>query len=125
MRYAYSVEETRRLEAAAMSALGESGDDALMQRAAHGLSVRVAAELGRLRGRVYGAERADPRRTRATTVGTPCTPGPGWRLGVARSGPCAHWGKPHAAGLRALLSAGGRLGELATSATSCWRARTW
>ena len=45
MRYAYSVEATRRLEATAMAALGESGDDALMQRAAHGLSVRVAAEL--------------------------------------------------------------------------------
>ena len=111
MRYAYSVEETRRLEAAAMSALGDSGDDALMQRAAHGLSVRVAAELGRLRGRVYGGNVL-------ILVGPGNNGGDALYAGarLAARGCSVRavraLGQTHAAGLRALLSAGGRLGEL-------------
>ena len=52
MRYAYTVAQTRRLEEAAFAVVG---DAALMQRAAHGLSVSAADLLVRTRGAVYGA----------------------------------------------------------------------
>ncbi len=52
MRYAYTVAQTRALEAAAMATVG---DGTLMQRAAHGLAVRSADLLARTRGTVYGA----------------------------------------------------------------------
>ena len=108
MRYAYGVAETRRLETDRMA---EVGDDALMQRAAHGLSVQVAALLNDLRDGCYGA---------AVLI----LVGPGNNGGDAlfagarlsrrgcrvRAVPAL--GEPHAAGLAALLAAGGRVGPL-------------
>jgi hypothetical protein len=52
VRYAYTVAQIRALEEAAMAVVG---DDALMQRAAHGLAVRSADLLASTRGTVYGA----------------------------------------------------------------------
>jgi hydroxyethylthiazole kinase-like uncharacterized protein yjeF len=105
VRYAYTVAQIRALEATAMA---EVGDAALMQRAAHGLSVRSADLLARTRGTVYGA--------RVVIVVGPGNNGgdalyAGQRL--ARRG-CAvtavrALGQPHAAGLASLLAAGGRL----------------
>ncbi len=109
MRYAYSVEETRRLEAAAMVRVG---DDALMQRAAHGLSIHVARFLSEARGRTYGA--------RVLILVGPGNNGgdalfAGQRLAArgcaVRAVRCL--GEPHAYGLAALLAAGGTLIDLA------------
>ena len=105
MRYAYSVAVTRDLEAVAMAA---AGDDALMQRAAHGLSVRVAAELQRRRGSVVGA-------SVVILVGPGNNGGDALFAGarLARRGcrveAVAALGQPHPEGLRALLAVGGRL----------------
>ena len=108
MRYAYSVAETRRLEAAAMA---EVGDDALMQRAAHGLAVHVARFLTETRNRVYG--------TRVLILVGPGNNGgdalfAGARLAVRGCAVLAVrcLGEPHAGGLAALRAAGGRLIDL-------------
>lgn len=105
MRYAYTVAQTRALEAAAMAVVG---DDALMQRAAHGLSIRVADLLARIRGTVYGA--------RVVILVGPGNNGgdalyAGQRLARRGSAVIAvgALGTPHPAGLAALLAAGGRL----------------
>ena len=109
MQYAYSVAVTRDLEAVAMAA---AGDDALMQRAAHGLSVRVAAELQRRRGSVVGA-------SVVILVGPGNNGGDalfaGARLATrgCRVEAVAALGQPHPEGLRALLAVGGRLRSLA------------
>ena len=107
MRYAYTVGQTRALEAAAMAVVG---DAALMQRAAHGLSVRSADLLARTRGTVYGSRVV-------ILVGPGDNGGDALYAGqrLARRG-CAvtavrALGQPHAAGLASLLSAGGRLVE--------------
>lgn len=109
MRYAYSVSETRRLEAAAMVRVG---DDALMQRAAHGLSVAVIRFLRQTRSRTYGA--------RILILVGPGNNGgdalfAGQRLAVrgcaVRAVSCL--GEPHAGGLGALRAAGGSLIDLA------------
>lgn len=107
MRFAYTSSQTRALEAAAMAVVG---DATLMQRAAHGLSVRSADLLLRTRGAVYG--------TRVVILVGPGNNGgdalyAGQRL--ARRG-CAVTavrvlGQPHGAGLASLLAAGGRLVE--------------
>jgi len=88
-----------------------TGDDALMQRAAAGLAAVLVTELQRRAGRLYG-----------TTVTVLVGPGnnggdalfAGARLaarGVAvRAVACL--GRPHAAGLAALLAAGGRVEDL-------------
>jgi hydroxyethylthiazole kinase-like uncharacterized protein yjeF len=102
---AFTVEQVRRLEADAMQEVPEG---ALMQRAAAGLAVVVAAELGRRRGRVYGA--------RVLVLVGPGNNGgdalwAGARLahrGV-RVEAVSVLGTPHAEGLAALLAAGGRL----------------
>jgi hydroxyethylthiazole kinase-like uncharacterized protein yjeF len=107
VRYAYTVAQTRALEAAAMAVVG---DAALMQRAAHGLSVRSADLLARTRGTVYGARVV-------ILVGSGNNGGDALYAGqrLARRG-CAvtavrALGQPHAAGLASLLAAGGRLVE--------------
>jgi hydroxyethylthiazole kinase-like uncharacterized protein yjeF len=107
VRYAYTVAQTRALEAAAMAVVG---DAALMQRAAHGLSVRSADLLARTRGTVYGARVV-------ILVGPGNNGGDALYAGqrLARRG-CAvtavlALGQPHAAGLASLLAAGGRLVE--------------
>ena len=101
---AFSVEQVRRLEAAAMQEVPEG---ALMQRAAAGLAVVVAAELERRTGRIYG--------TRVLVLVGPGNNGgdalwAGARL--ARRGvrveAVSVLGTPHAEGLAALLAAGGR-----------------
>ena len=100
MRYAYTVAQTRALEAAAMAVVG---DAALMQRAAHGLSVRSADLLARTRGTVYGSRVV-------ILVGPGDNGGDALYAGqrLARRG-CAvtavrALGQPHAAGLASLLS---------------------
>ncbi|HEY5882878.1 MAG TPA: NAD(P)H-hydrate epimerase [Nakamurella sp.] len=107
MRYAYTVAQTRALEAAAMAVVGEA---ALMQRAAHGLSVRSADVLARTRGSVYGSRVV-------ILVGPGNNGGDALYAGqrLARRG-CAvtavrALGQPHEAGLAALRAAGGRLVE--------------
>lgn len=109
MRYAYTVAQTRVLESAAMVAVGEG---ALMQRAAHGLSVSAADLLQRTRGRVYGA--------RVVILVGPGNNGgdalyAGRRLAARGCAVTAvrGLGHPHPAGLAALLAAGGRLVDLA------------
>jgi hydroxyethylthiazole kinase-like uncharacterized protein yjeF len=105
VRYAYTVDQTRDLEAAAMAVVG---DDALMQRAAHGLSVRAADLLARTRGRVYGSRVV-------ILVGPGNNGGDALYAGrrLARRGAAVTavraLGRPHQAGLTALLAAGGRL----------------
>ena len=105
MRHAYTVAQIRALEAAAMAVVGDS---ALMQRAAHGLSVRSADLLARTRGTVYGSRVV-------ILIGPGDNGGDALYAGqrLARRG-CAvtavsALGQPHAAGLAALLAAGGRL----------------
>ena len=105
MRYAYTIAQTRALEADAMAVVG---DDALMQRAAHGLSVAAAELLARTRGTVYGS--------RVVIMVGPGNNGgdalfAGWRLARRGCGVIAvrALGRPHAGGLAALRSAGGRL----------------
>ena len=105
MRYAFTVAQTRAMEEAAFALVG---DAALMQRAAYGLSVRAADLLTRSRGNVYGAR-------------VVILVGPGNNGGDALyAGQRLAWrgcavtavhalGRPHAAGLAALLGAGGRL----------------
>ena len=104
MRYAYTVAQTRRLEEAAFAVVG---DAALMQRAAHGLSVSAADLLLRTRGAVYGARVL-------ILVGPGNNGGDALYAGqrLARRG-CAvtavqALGRPHEAGLAALRGAGGR-----------------
>ena len=101
---AFTVEQVRRLEAAAMQEVPEG---ALMQRAAAGLAVVVAAELEGRAGGVYG--------TRVLVLVGPGNNGgdalwAGARL--ARRGVRVEavgvLGTPHAEGLAALLAAGGR-----------------
>lgn len=108
MSRAYPVSVIRALEG---QVIDQIGGEMLMQRAAAGLAAALAAELTRLRGRVYGS------RVMVLT-------GPGNNGGdaliagaaLARRGAqvtairCL--GEPHPAGLAALRSAGGRLGEL-------------
>lgn len=106
---AYGVDTIRAWEARTMA---EVGDDTLMQRAAHALAAVVAREAVRLRGRLPGT---------AVAVLT----GPGNNGGdalfagarLARRGAAVTavrcLGQPHARGLAALRSAGGRLVELA------------
>ena len=88
-----------------------TGEDALMQRAAAGLAAVLVAELRRRAGRLYG--------TAVTVLVGPGNNGgdalfAGARLaarGVAvRAVACL--GRPHAAGLAALLAAGGRVEDL-------------
>jgi hydroxyethylthiazole kinase-like uncharacterized protein yjeF len=105
VRYAYTVAQIRALEEAAMSVVG---DDALMQRAAHGLAVRSADLLASTRGTVYGARVV-------ILVGPGNNGGDALYAGqrLARRG-CAvtavrTLGRPHEAGLASLLAAGGRL----------------
>lgn len=105
MRYAYTVAQTRALEEAAFAVFG---DAALMQRAAYGLSVHAADLLARTRGKVYGA--------RVVILVGPGNNGgdalyAGQRLARRGSDVTAvqALGRPHAAGLAALLAAGGRL----------------
>ncbi len=105
MRYAFTVAQTRALEEAAFAVVGGA---ALMQRAAHGLSVRAADLLAADRGAVYGARVV-------VLVGSGNNGGDALYAGqrLARRG-CAvtavqALGRPHAAGLAALLAAGGRL----------------
>ncbi|MGI3784896.1 MAG: NAD(P)H-hydrate epimerase [Janthinobacterium lividum] len=102
---AFTVEQVRRLEAAAMQEVPEG---ALMQRAAAGLAVVVAAELEHRRGRVYGARVL-------VLVGPGNNGGDALWAGarLARRGvrveAVSVLGTPHAEGLAALLAAGGRL----------------
>jgi ADP-dependent NAD(P)H-hydrate dehydratase / NAD(P)H-hydrate epimerase len=106
---AFTVEQVRRLEATAVAGLGRDvPEGVLMQRAAAGLAVVVAAELERRAGRVYGA--------RVLVLVGPGNNGgdalwAGQRL--ARRGvrvdAVSVLGTPHAEGLAALLAAGGRL----------------
>ena len=105
MRYAFTVAQTRALEEAAFAVVG---DAAPMQRAAYGLSVRAADLLARTRGAVYGARVV-------ILVGPGNNGGDALYAGqrLARRG-CAvtavqTLGRPHPAGLAALLDAGGRL----------------
>jgi ADP-dependent NAD(P)H-hydrate dehydratase / NAD(P)H-hydrate epimerase len=108
---AFTVEQVRRLEAAAMQ---EEPEGALMQRAAAGLAVVVADELERRTGRVYGARVL-------VLVGPGNNGGDALWAGarLARRGvrveAVSVLGTPHAEGLAALLAAGGRL--LAASPT--------
>ncbi|HEU5485819.1 MAG TPA: bifunctional ADP-dependent NAD(P)H-hydrate dehydratase/NAD(P)H-hydrate epimerase [Microlunatus sp.] len=109
MRYAYTVAQTRALEEAAMAVVG---DDALMQRAAHGLSVRAADLIGRTRGTVYGARVL-------ILVGPGNNGGDALYAGqrLARRG-CAvtavrALGRPHPGGSAAFRDAGGRVLDLA------------
>ncbi|HYI59486.1 MAG TPA: NAD(P)H-hydrate epimerase [Microlunatus sp.] len=104
MRYAYTVTQTRRLEEAAFAVVG---DAALMQRAAHGLSISAADLLLRTHGGVYGARVL-------ILVGPGNNGGDALYAGqrLARRG-CAvtavqALGRPHEAGLAALRGAGGR-----------------
>src|SRR5918997_2175443 len=105
MLEAYGVETIRQHEAAAIAKVGE---DTLMQRAASGLAAAVARAAVRLRGRVYG--------TRILVLVGPGNNGgdalfAGARL--ARRGAAVTavrcLGQPHARGLAALRTAGGRL----------------
>lgn len=105
MRYAYTVAQTRELEEAAFAVVG---DEVLMQRAAHGLSVSAADLLARTRGTVYGARVV-------ILVGPGNNGGDALYAGqrLVRRG-CAvtavrALGGPHQEGLAALLGAGGRL----------------
>ena len=104
---AFTVEQVRRLEARAMQEVPEG---ALMQRAAAGLAVVVAAELAGRRGRVYGARVL-------VLVGPGNNGGDALWAGarLARRGvrvvAVSVLGTPHAEGLAALLAAGGRLLE--------------
>lgn len=102
---AYTVEQVRRIEARAMSLLPEG---ALMQRAAHGLAVVVAAELADRRGRVYGS--------RLLVLVGPGNNGGDALYAAARLAARGAavtavpvLGTPHAEGLAALQAAGGRL----------------
>jgi NAD(P)H-hydrate repair Nnr-like enzyme with NAD(P)H-hydrate epimerase domain len=104
MRYAYTVTQTRRLEEAAFAVVG---DAALMQRAAHGLSISAADLLLRTHGGVYGARVL-------ILVGPGNNGGDALYAGqlLARRG-CAvtavqALGRPHEGGLAALRGAGGR-----------------
>ncbi len=107
---AYSVEQVRRVEAAAMTTLP---DGALMRRAAYGLAGVVAEELGRRRGRGYGARLL-------ILVGPGNNGGDALFAGafLAERGVAVTavslLGRPHAAGLAALEAAGGRLAERST-----------
>ncbi|MFT4166404.1 MAG: NAD(P)H-hydrate epimerase [Microlunatus sp.] len=105
MRYAYAVGQVRAMEEAAFAVVG---DAALMQRAAHGLSVQAVGLLARTRGTVYGARVV-------ILVGPGNNGGDALYAGqrLARRG-CTvtavqALGRPHPAGLAALLSSGGRL----------------
>ena len=102
---AFTVEQVRRLEAAAMRQVPEG---ALMQRAAAGLAAVVAAELQARLGRVYGA--------RVLVLVGPGNNGGDalWAAArLARRGvrveAVSVLGTPHAEGLAALRAAGGRL----------------
>lgn len=113
MRYAYTVDQVRALEGAAMAT---DGDGALMQRAAHGLAIRAADLLARTRGAVYGARVM-------ILVGPGNNGGDALYAGqrLARRG-CAvtavrALGRPHPDGLAALLGAGGRLVEITELST--------
>jgi hydroxyethylthiazole kinase-like uncharacterized protein yjeF len=108
MIIAGTADTVRELERQTMSSTGE---DALMQRAAAGLAAAVVTELRNRTGRLYGSA--------VTVLVGPGNNGgdalfAGARLaarGVAvRAVACL--GRPHAAGLAALLAAGGRLEEL-------------
>ena len=102
------VATVRALEERAMAVVG---DDALMQRAADGLAVVLAAELRQRSGRVYGADLL-------VLVGPGNNGGDalfaGARLAArgARVRAVRCLGRPHEGGLRALRAAGGRLQEL-------------
>ncbi|SDT25409.1 yjeF C-terminal region, hydroxyethylthiazole kinase-related/yjeF N-terminal region [Friedmanniella luteola] len=105
---AATADTVRELERRTML---DVGDEVLMQRAAAGLAAAVAAELRRCAGRLHG--------TAVTVLVGPGDNGgdalfAGARLaarGVAvRAVACL--GRPHAAGLAALLAAGGRLEDL-------------
>jgi hydroxyethylthiazole kinase-like uncharacterized protein yjeF len=108
MDVAYSVAQSRMLEAAAIEA---SSDDALMQRAAHGLAVIAAAELQRRSGGVYGAKVV-------ILVGPGNNGGDALFAGarLCRRGVSVlavrTLGRPHARGLAAVLAAGGRAVDL-------------
>lgn len=106
--HAYTVAQIRRLEATAMAV---QGDAALMQRAAHGLSVVLADELRARVGGVYGA--------RVLILVGPGNNGgdalyAGQRLAARGAAvlAVACLGTPHAAGLAALLAVGGRVVDL-------------
>lgn len=107
---AFTVEQVRRLEAAAMQHVPEG---ALMQRAAAGLASVVAGELVRRTGRVHGARVL-------VLVGPGNNGGDALWAGarLARRGVRVEavgvLGTPHAEGLAALLAAGGRLVERAS-----------
>lgn len=109
MRAAYTADQVRELEAAAMRAPeGAAGNgDALMQRAAHGLASVAVRELRARYGRVYGARVI-------VLVGTGNNGGDALYAGARLARRGAHvvaasvLGRPHAGGLEALLVAGGR-----------------
>ncbi|MGI3785024.1 MAG: NAD(P)H-hydrate epimerase [Janthinobacterium lividum] len=102
---AFTVEQVRRLEAAAMQEVPEG---ALMQRAAAGLATVVAGELVGRTGRLYGA--------RLLVLVGPGNNGGDALWAAARLAgrgvrveAVSVLGTPHAEGLAALLAAGGRL----------------
>ncbi len=101
---AYTVSKIRRLEEVAIAA---AGNDVLMQRAAAGVAACASDLLGRARGAVYGARVA-------VLVGPGNNGGDALFAGArlarrgARVTAVRCLGTPHAAGLAALLSAGGR-----------------
>src|SRR5215203_3732498 len=103
---AYDVATIRALEA---EAIAEVGEDTLMQRAASGVAAAVGREAAEARGRTYG--------TKILILVGPGNNGgdalfAGARLAArgatVRAVRCL--GEPHAGGLAALRSAGGRRG---------------
>ncbi|HZA03948.1 MAG TPA: NAD(P)H-hydrate epimerase [Propionibacteriaceae bacterium] len=105
MLEAYGVDTIRRVEQAVID---QVGDDTLMQRAASGLAAAVARAAVRLLGRVYGARVV-------ILVGPGNNGGDALFAGarLARRGAAVTavrcLGTPHARGLAALQTAGGRL----------------
>jgi hydroxyethylthiazole kinase-like uncharacterized protein yjeF len=111
---AYSVEQVRTLEEAAIA---EQGVDALMQRAAAAVAATSAEVLRAGRGSVYGARVL-------VLVGRGNNGGDAlfaaarlaWRGAAVTAVSCL--GEPHSAGRDALLGAGGRVVDLADRGTS-------
>jgi ADP-dependent NAD(P)H-hydrate dehydratase / NAD(P)H-hydrate epimerase len=116
MSVAYSVAKTRILEAAAIQ---RASDDVLMQRAAQGLAVVAVRELQARSGLVYGARVL-------VLVGPGNNGGDALFAGarLARRGASVlavqAIGRPHPAGLAALLAVGGRLCDLDEFERGTW-----
>ena len=122
MHGVYPVADVRAAEEALMARLPEG---ALMQRAAHALSVHCAALLGT----VYGASGRRCSSAAATTAATRCMRARGWRARGARvTALLLDPSRAHAGGLAALRAAGGRVSPAPTrrwsaaisSSTGCW-----